>query len=138
MAKNFRGSGVRHTIHMVGRFSGLWLLVTIAAVTVATVSSYLLITTVMDGAVGNFVNALLLQAVLTVVAVLALAIFTTHRLGGPWIAVRRALEGVRDGDLDTQLRIRSGDPYLKDVERAFNEMTAVLRGGSRRDQSGAA
>jgi nitrogen fixation/metabolism regulation signal transduction histidine kinase len=133
MARKLRGTGVRHTIHMVGRFAGLWLLVTVAAVVVAAASSYLLISTVMDGAAEGLLRALLLQAALTIVAVIALAVFTTHRLGGPWIAVRRALESVRAGDLETQLRIRSADPYLQEVERAFNEMTAELRAGRARD-----
>jgi nitrogen fixation/metabolism regulation signal transduction histidine kinase len=62
-----------------------------------------------------------------VIAVVALAVFTTHRLAGPWIAVRRALDRVRDGDLDTPLRIRTVDPYLREVERAFNEMRESLR-----------
>jgi nitrogen fixation/metabolism regulation signal transduction histidine kinase len=131
MVKNLRGSGVRHTAPMVGRFAGLWLLVTLAAVAVASVTSYLALQTRggARGADGSMLGALLLQTALTVGAVAALAVFTTHRLAGPWIAVRRALEGVRDGDLETQLRIRSVDPHLREIERAFNEMTDALRRG---------
>jgi nitrogen fixation/metabolism regulation signal transduction histidine kinase len=128
MAKKLRGSGVQYTIHMVGRFAGLWLLVTVAAVVTAAASSYFLFVALMgEEAARGFLGPLALQATLTLVAVVALAIFTTHRLAGPWIALRRALEQVRDGRLDTVLRIRSADPYLRDVERTFNEMTVALR-----------
>jgi nitrogen fixation/metabolism regulation signal transduction histidine kinase len=139
MGKRFRGAGVQHTIHLVGRFAGLWLLVTLAAVIGAAVSSYYLCVAMMgDEVARSFLRPLTLQAGLTVVAVVALAIFTTHRLAGPWIAVRRGLEAVRDGKLDTELRIRSADPYLKDVERAFNEMATSLRSGAGRDRTDAA
>lgn len=135
MAKKVRGSGVRHTVHMVGRFAGLWMLVTVAAVVAAAISSYLLVLALLGDEVGSrALGPLALQACLTVVAVLALAVFTTHRLAGPWIALRRALELVRDGDLETPLRIRSADPYLQEVERAFNEMTASLRGSGGTDR----
>jgi hypothetical protein len=126
-----RVSGVRHTVPMVGRFAGLWLVVTLMAVAVAAVSSYLVFQSRAAVPPGShFVELLLLQTGLVVAAVVALAVFTTHRLAGPWIAVRRALEAVREGDLETQLRIRSVDPHLREVERAFNDMTAALRRGA--------
>jgi nitrogen fixation/metabolism regulation signal transduction histidine kinase len=59
--------------------------------------------------------------------VIALAVFTTHRLAGPMIAIRRALEDVRDGKLDRTLRFRRSDPHLGEIENAFNEMAAALR-----------
>jgi nitrogen fixation/metabolism regulation signal transduction histidine kinase len=122
MARNLRGSGVRHTFPMVGRFAGLWLIVTLAAVGVAAASAYML-----AERGGTRPLLLMLETGLIVGAVAALAVFTTHRLAGPWIAVRRALDRVRDGDLDTPLRIRTVDPYLRDVERSFNEMRESLR-----------
>jgi hypothetical protein len=125
MAWKLRGTGVRHTLPFVGRFAGLWLLVTTAAVLVAAGSTWLLFSERSgDASLGN---ALAVQTVLTVLAVGALAIFTTHRLAGPWIAVRRACEAVRDGNLDDDLRIRSQDIHIRNVERAFNEMLASLR-----------
>src|SRR5581483_10928728 len=93
MAKRLRGTGVQHTIGFVGRFSGLWMIVTIAAVLVAAGSTYMVFAERFEGATqARFVRALALQTGITVIAVIALAIFTTHRLAGPWIAVRRALE----------------------------------------------
>ena len=43
MVRKIRGSGVRHTFPMVGRFAGLWLIVTLAAVAVAVASTYLML-----------------------------------------------------------------------------------------------
>ena len=124
--KKLRGSGVRHTLPYIGRFAGLWVFVTLAAVAVAAVSSYLIFAErAADAAPVR--GALVLQTVLIAVAVIGLGVFTTHRLAGPWIAVRRALDQVRAGDLETQLRIRSNDAHMRDVERAFNDMVANLR-----------
>jgi nitrogen fixation/metabolism regulation signal transduction histidine kinase len=127
MARKFRGSGVRHTLPYLGPFAGLWVLVTLAAVAVAAISSYLMIEAARASDDASVAGMLLLQTVLIAVAVVGLGVFTTHRLAGPWIAVRRALDQVRGGDLDTQLRIRSLDAHLREVERSFNDMMAALR-----------
>ncbi|HEV8632204.1 MAG TPA: hypothetical protein VGV61_17955 [Thermoanaerobaculia bacterium] len=129
MAWKLRGSGVRHTLPFVGRFAGLWLIVTITAVLVAASSTYLVFAERAPAGIASSVGkALLLQTGLTILAVVALAVFTTHRLAGPWIAVRRALEQVRQGNLEDRLRIRANDVYIRDVERAFNEMLDSLKG----------
>jgi len=129
MGKRWRGTGVRYTIGFVGRFAGLWLVVSIAAVLVAAGSSYLVFAERFEGADAKpFLHALELQTGLTILALVALAIFTTHRLAGPWIAVKRALDAVRDGNRATRLRIRANDRHVKSVERAFNEMIAALDG----------
>lgn len=123
MAKKLRGSGVRYTLPFLGRFAGLWVLVTVLAVLVASVSSWLLFAERTD----RFAAALAVQTVLVVLAIVALGVFTTHRLAGPWIAVQRALDRVREGDLETELTIRSADVHMRDVERSFNAMVASLR-----------
>ena len=125
MPKRLRGSGVRHTLPMLGRFAGLWLVVALAAVAVAVTSTWLAMQASSEDGVAGM--GLAVETGLLVLALVALAVFTTHRLAGPWIAVRRALDRVRDGDLETPLRIRTVDPYLRDVERAFNEMREALR-----------
>jgi methyl-accepting chemotaxis protein len=122
--RKFRGSGVRHTLPFMGRYAGLWVMVTLLAVAAAAVSTYLVFVE-RDGT--GIATALIVQTVLTGLAVVALGVFTTHRLAGPWIAVRRALDRVRGGDLTTELRIRSNDSHMRDVERAFNDMVATLR-----------
>ncbi|HVS02333.1 MAG TPA: hypothetical protein VMT16_06145 [Thermoanaerobaculia bacterium] len=127
--RRVRGAGLRHTLPFVGRFAGLWLVVTITAVLVASASSYLLFAERIASATARqgFFWTVVVQTALIVIAVLALGVFSTHRLAGPWIAVHRALEEVAAGDLDCELRIRSRDAYLKRVERAFQAMTAALR-----------
>ena len=128
MERRIRGSGLRHTMPFIVRFAGLWLVVSVAAVLVAGGSSYLLFAQRPDGDVGaDLRGAIVLQTVLSVLALAALAVFTTHRLAGPWVAVRRALLAVRDGNLDVRLRFRVGDPRLRDVQDAFDEMVASLR-----------
>lgn len=129
MAKRWRGSGVRYTIGFIGPFAGLWLVVSVAAVIVAAGSSYLVFSERFEGdAARPFFYALALQTGLTILALIGLAVFTTHRLAGPWIGVRRALEAVRDGNRSMRLRIRVSDRYVKGVERAFNEMIDTLNG----------
>ena len=128
MAKKFRGSGLRHTLPYVLRFAGLWLVVTIAAIVVASVSSYWVFAErVGDAGAEQLQRVIITQATLSILAVIALAVFTTHRLAGPWIAVRRALDAVRDGDLDRGLRLRATDPRIKEVELAFAQMLDSLR-----------
>jgi nitrogen fixation/metabolism regulation signal transduction histidine kinase len=123
-----RGSGVRLTLPYVLRFSGLWLVVTILAVLVFALTSYLELADRLSEAGRNrLLLVLSLQTVFVLLAVFALAIFTTHRLAGPLIAIRRALDDVRDGKLDRDLRFRRTDPQFTEVENAFNEMLVSLR-----------
>ncbi|HXT21591.1 MAG TPA: hypothetical protein VN923_12645 [Thermoanaerobaculia bacterium] len=128
MAKKIRGSGLRHTLPYVLRFAGLWLVVTVAAIVVASVSSYMVFAQRgSEAEAAHLRTVVTIQAVLSILAVIALAVFTTHRLAGPWIAVRRALDRVRDGDFDSGLRLRATDPRIKEVELAFAQMLDSLR-----------
>ena len=122
-----RGSGVKHTIPYLGRFSGLWLLVTSASVFVASVSTYLIFVDRGVESSGGFVGMLVFQTVFVILALGGLAVFTTHRLAGPWIAVQRALEDVKNGDMDRTLKIRQADDHLRRVENEFNSMMQTLR-----------
>ena len=137
--REIRGSGVRYTLPYVLPFSGLWLIVTIVAMLVFGVTSYLMATSspLLDDAVRIRIAVVLaLQTLFLVAAVLALAIFTTHRLAGPYVAIIRAMEAVKGGDLERSLRFRSTDIHLQDVEIAFAEMMASLR--ERIEKQGAA
>jgi len=133
-----RGAGVKHTIPFIGRYSGLWLVVTIGAIVVASWTSYLVFADRFEGTGREFFSLLLLQTGLIVAAVIGLAVFTTHRLAGPWIAIRRAIDAVKQGDYDYDLKIRTVDRYLKGVETSFNEMTARIRSDLVRDADTAA
>jgi nitrogen fixation/metabolism regulation signal transduction histidine kinase len=127
MAKRIRGSGLRYTLPFLFRFAGMWLVVTVTAVLVTAVISYLRFAHRDDAAAADLRNALLLQTILSLIAVVGLAVFTTHRLAGPWIAIKRALDSVRDGDLRTGLRLRGSDPQNLPVQVAFEQMLESLR-----------
>ncbi|HEV8579707.1 MAG TPA: hypothetical protein VGX68_11565 [Thermoanaerobaculia bacterium] len=125
-----RGFGVRYTLPYVLPFSGLWLVVTILAVLVFAVTCYIAATAspqIDDAARTRVALVLVAQTIFLIAAVFGLAVFTTHRLAGPYIAMIRAFEAVKRGELDRPLRFRSSDIHLRDVEIAFDEMTTVLR-----------
>lgn len=126
--RRVRGSGVRFTLPYVLRYSALWLVVTVAAVLLFGITSYLVSSQRLNGeALRHMALILILQTVFLILAVIALAVFTTHRLAGPYIAIKRALEEVKRGELNNALRLRTSDIHLKEIERSFNEMTAALR-----------
>ena len=57
----------------------------------------------------------------------ALAVFTTNRVAGPMVGLRRAFEDVKRGDMDRRLRFRQNDGHLRVLEAAFDEMMVALR-----------
>ena len=59
-------------------------------------------------------------------AATGLAIFTTTRVAGPFVQLRRAFEDVTLGDMDRRLRFRRVDKHLQELEMAFNEMMVAL------------
>lgn len=129
--KKFRGSGVRFTLPYLFRFSGLWLLVTSTAIVLLGVACYAVATGAGDGlddeARRHLVLVLSVQTAALLLAAVALAVFTTHRIAGPFIALKRAIEEVRDGTLDNPLRLRTSDVHLKELEASFNEMAEELQ-----------
>jgi methyl-accepting chemotaxis protein len=123
-----RGSGVRFTLPYILRFSGVWVLVTTLVAVVFGVTSYLVMFDQLgEEARGHLVVVLSVQTALVILAVVLLAVFSTHRLAGPMIAVQRALEDVKAGDLNRELRFRRTDPHLNEIATAFNEMMVALR-----------
>lgn len=125
-----RGSGVRRTLPFVMPFSGLWLVVTIAAMVVFGITCYLVASAsplLDDAARGRLALVLAMQTIFLIAAVVALAIFTTHRLAGPYVAIIRAFEAVKRGEMERPLRFRSTDVHLREVEVSFDEMMASVR-----------
>lgn len=123
-----RGSGVRHTLPYILRFSGVWILVTSLVAVVFGVTSYLVMfDQLSEEARRHLVVVLSVQTALVVLAVILLAVFSTHRLAGPMIAIQRAMEDVKAGDLSRELRFRRTDPHLTEISTAFNEMMVALR-----------
>lgn len=131
-----RGAKFFLTLPHLFQFSGLWLLVTVVAVLAYGVSSYLVVADRLRiPARRHLILILGTETVLVLIALLALAVFTTHRLAGPWIAVKRACDEIRAGAAENQLRFRRTDPYLHEVEVSFNAMTQALRGAPRSTSS---
>ena len=54
-------------------------------------------------------------------AILVMAVVTAHRIGGPYIAVKRTCKAIERGDMSQRLKFRDYD-RLDDVQEAFNEM----------------
>ncbi|HKI03395.1 MAG TPA: hypothetical protein VKK31_15555 [Thermoanaerobaculia bacterium] len=126
--RRIRGTGVRFTLPYMMRYSALWLVVTVLAVAVFGIACYLAASDHLTGEARRHV-ALVLggQTVFLIVGVIALAIFTTHRLAGPYIALMRAFDEVARGEMDQPLRLRGSDAHLRELEDGFNQMTAALR-----------
>jgi nitrogen fixation/metabolism regulation signal transduction histidine kinase len=123
-----RGSGVRFTLPYFLRFSGMWVLVTSLVAVVFGVTSYLAMFDRLDeGARQRLLLVLSIQTALVILAVILLAVFSTHRLAGPLIGLKRAMEDVKAGNLDRQLRFRRSDPHLDEIANTFNEMVVALR-----------
>lgn len=123
-----RGTGVRWTLRYVPRFAGLWLLVCVLTLVVFAVTSYLgLFHSLPEAGRSRLLLVLTLQTLAVILGMVALAIFTTHRLAGPLVGLLRAFEDVKAGDLNRQLRFRQGDRHLADLETSFNEMLVSIR-----------
>lgn len=126
--KGVRGSGVRLTLRYVPRFTGLWLIVCVLTLVVFAITSYWgLVNSLGDEGRNRLLLVLTLQTVCVILGMVALAIFTTHRLAGPLVALLRAFADVKAGDLDRQLRFRRSDSHMADLEKGFNEMMDSVR-----------
>ncbi len=126
MNKKIRGSGFKHTLPAVLPFSAVWVFVVVLAAPVITVAMMLgsVVPPSLHGDVWFF---LLTRMPAIALAVTALAIFTTTRVAGPLVLLRRAFEDVKGGDMDRRLQFRRADKHLRELETAFNEMMMALR-----------
>lgn len=123
-----RGTGVRYTMRYVLRFSGLWLFVCVLTLVVFAVTSYMGLFDRLDEAGRNrLMMVLVIQTIAVILGMVCLAVFTTHRIAGPLVGLRRAFDDVKAGDLHRRLRFREADRHLEDVESSFNEMVDSLR-----------
>ncbi len=121
--KGVRGTGVRFTLRYVPRFAGLWLFVCVLTLIVFALTSYLgLINSLGEEGRSRLLLVLTLQTLCVILGMVGLAIFTTHRLAGPLIALQRAFADVKAGDLDRRLHFRKSDSHVADLEREFNAM----------------
>lgn len=71
-------------------------------------------------------TTIILMSAIFASAILLLAVYTAHRIGGPLIALRRAMADVREGNLNRRLKFRKYDK-MNDVEDDFNAMLDALQ-----------
>lgn len=123
-----RGTGVRFTLRYVPRFTGLWLFVCILTIIVFALTSYLgLYSSLGEAGRTRLLLVLSLQTICVIAGMVALAVFTTHRLAGPFIALLRAFDAVKAGNFDRPLRFRHSDSHMAELEASFNEMAETVR-----------
>ena len=70
-----------------------------------------------------------------VICAIYLIAFTAHRIGGPYLALKRTMAQIKEGNLGTRLKFREYDK-LEDVEKAFNEMMDVIQAKAESSVSG--
>jgi hypothetical protein len=126
--KDFRGSGFRHNLQSVCSSSGIWVIVMVLTAPVLTMAM-MWGEVVPESSHSDIWFFLLTRMPLIVLAALGLAIFTTNRVAGPMICLRRAFEEVKGGNLDYRIRFRRDDKHLLEVETAFNEMMVARNEG---------
>jgi len=73
-----------------------------------------------------FVGSLCLEAVLFIVGIVGLGMFTAHRVAGPYIRLRHVCAAVTAGNFSQELKFRDYD-HLEEVEDAFNGMMSKVR-----------
>ena len=126
MKSNVRGSGFRHTLPAVIRFSGLWFVLLMLPTPLITVSMMMrgIIPPELHRVVWFF---LFTRMPIVALAGIALAVLTTTRVAGPIVHLKRVFEDVKGGDMDRRLTFRKSDEHLRGLETAFNEMMVALR-----------
>lgn len=123
-----RGSGIKLTLPFVLWYSTLWFVVLVVTVPVFAVASYFMVADVLpEQGRRDLIFVLLTRTPLIILTVAGLAVFTTHRLAGPFIALKKAFDDVRDGNIDRVLRFRRSDAHLRGLETAFNGMMDAMR-----------
>jgi len=132
-------SSVRLTRKYHLRFSGRWvgislvnivLLAVMASVIYGNVKDFLLPPEMAGTAEATRFHLLLKLGFgaavgIYVLAILAVAVLSAHRLAGPYLAVIRTCKQIGGGDYGHRLRFRSYD-HLEEVEQAFNAMLDAL------------
>ena len=133
-------SNVKLTEKYRFKYLGHWVLISFLFLTLLDIAVYLLYQQMWQGFTTPGADMALERAfrhsqVMTTIvgtsglfaaAILLLAVFTAHRIGGPYLAIKRVMANVRDGDVSSRLRFREYD-RLDDVENAFNEMLDALQ-----------
>ena len=67
-----------------------------------------------------------------VLMVLVACLAHAHRILGPLIPIRTHIEGMKNGDYSSVLRLRSGDPFVE-IADDLNELASLLREQAKRE-----
>ncbi len=126
MKKTLRGSGFRHTLAAVPKFTMIWFVILVLTPPVIIVTM-LLSDLISESSRGHVWFFLVTRMPIILLVAAGLAIFTTARLAGPFVALKRAFEDVKKGDLNRRLKFREGDTHLREIETLFDEMMAAIR-----------
>ena len=122
------------------QYLGHWVLICLTFLALLDVAVFLLYQQMWQGAIPQGAaiadeqtwryvkvwSTISVMSLLFAAAIILLAIYTAHRIGGPLIALRGAMADVRDGDLSRRLKFRKYDK-MNDVESGFNEMVDALQ-----------
>ncbi|NQT92734.1 MAG: methyl-accepting chemotaxis protein [Lentisphaerae bacterium] len=73
-----------------------------------------------------FVGSLCLEAVLFIIGIVGLGMFTAHRVAGPYIRLQHVFKAVTAGNFNQDLKFRDYD-RLEEVEDGFNRMMGKVR-----------
>lgn len=135
-----RLASVRHTRPFLFRYTALWVLLSLALIVFAGVTSYLLFAGNWDSLIAanpsladdyaamrsRFLLGLGVETALLIGAVVALAVMTTHRIAGPLVGLEKTCEDVAAGDLSKRFSFRRQNDELDDLADAFNDMLDSL------------
>ena len=126
MSRKIRGSGFKHTLPAVFSFSAVWVVLVVLTAPIITVAM-MVGDLVPESSYGDVWFFLATRVPVLALAAIGLAIFTTNRVAGPLILLKRAFDAVKEGDLEHRIKFRRHDGHYKILEEAFNEMMVVLR-----------
>lgn len=132
-------SNIRLTKKYHFRYSGLWVLVSAALVLLVNILLYLYFETRCGdlrsisesfdeqyaSLRSTFLSGLVVEVTFFMVAIVFLAIMTSHRIAGVFIRLKNAFDDVKNGNLDHRLQFRSYD-HLEDLEDSFNDMMGEI------------
>jgi len=125
MKSNVRGSGFRHTLPAVFRFSALWFILLMLSTPILTI--FMMMSGIIPPEFHRDIWFFLYTRMpLVALAGIVLAILTTTRVAGPMVLLKRVFEDIKGGDMDRRLSFRKSDEDLRGLETAFNEMMVAL------------
>jgi len=126
MAMKFRGSGFKHTLASVFPFSAVWVFIVVLTAPIISIGM-MAGGLVPEESYGDVWFFLATRVPILALAAIGLAIFTTNRVAGPLVLMRRAFVRVKEGDMDHRLKFRQTDRHLRNLEAAFNEMMVAIK-----------